>query len=213
VKAVPIPNIAAQMGAPPPPLPTHKAAQPPPGAGPPQGGPSPQQIEQLMMAVQGPTHGGHVPMTPGGDISAQYPGLKAAMNVDWQKVNPRLLQLLDKEAQKLGGVIVLQSGYRSADYNAQIGGHPNSPHRRGLAVDAFIAGHPLGEVVDPQKLIKMGLSTGGANGDPAHVELVGIPVKGGRGQSRSQQPSKTSTPSQPSSQALPLSLGASFPSA
>jgi hypothetical protein len=134
--------------------------------------------EQMMHAIQGMTHGGGVPMMPGGHIQLQYPGLRTQGTVDWQRVNPRLLEVLDKEAQKRQSVIVIQSGYRDHAHNAQIGGHPNSAHKRGVAVDAFINGHPLGEVIGPDELAKLGISVGGPKGDdPAHIDLRGIPMK------------------------------------
>lgn len=134
--------------------------------------------DQLMQAVGGATHGGAVPMQPGGHLQLQYPGLRAQSGVDWQKVSPRLLTALDKEAQKRKTVIVIQSGYRDHQYNDRIGGHPQSTHKRGLAVDAFINGHPIGEVISADELSKLGISVGGPQGDdPAHVDLRGIPVK------------------------------------
>jgi hypothetical protein len=141
-----------------------------------QGQQSPD-AQQLMMAIAGNTHGGAVPERPGGSIEQQYPGLRAMSHADWRQVNPRLLSVLDKEAQKRGFTIVLQSGYRSHDGNARVNGHPTSAHKRGTAVDAFVAGHPLGEVVGPDELSKLGITVGGPNGDPAHVELTGIPLK------------------------------------
>jgi hypothetical protein len=130
-----------------------------------------------MMTIAGNVHGGAAPMRPGGTIQQQYPGLRAMSRVDWRQVNPRLLTLLDKEAQKRGVAIVLQSGYRDHRENDLAKGHPTSAHKRGVAVDAFIAGHPIGEVVGPDELAKMGIEVGGPKGDPAHVELMGIPLK------------------------------------
>jgi hypothetical protein len=134
--------------------------------------------DQMMQVIAGAAHGGGVPMMPGGHIQIQYPGLRTQGSVDWQKVNPRLLEMLDKEAQKRQSVIVIQSGYRDHGYNADIGGHPTSSHKRGVAVDAFINGHPIGEVVGPDELAKLGIAVGGPRGnDPSHVELRGIPLK------------------------------------
>jgi len=133
--------------------------------------------QQLMMAIAGNTHGGAIPQRPGGEIHQQYPGLRAMGHVDWRQVNPRLLSTLDKEAQKRGFTIVLQSGYRDHDTNHRQGGHPTCSHKRGVSVDAFVAGHPLGEVVGPDELSRLGMTVGGPNGDPSHVELTGIPMK------------------------------------
>lgn len=141
---------------------------------------SPDANQQMMMQIGGATAGGAVPMQPAPGIEKQYPGLRAQAHVDWHKVNPRLLQVLDKEAQATGNVIVLHKGYMDHMNNHAQEGHPTSSHKRGLSVDAFINGHPLGEVIDPAKLGKAGIEVGGPNGDMSHVELMGIPVKGGK---------------------------------
>jgi hypothetical protein len=141
------------------------------------GGSIPPQAHDMLMGLKGAAHAGQVPMQPAGGIEQKYPQLRAKSTVDWHRVNPRLLQLLNKQGEKTGDVIVLSSGYRDNQYNAAAGGHPQSNHRLGLSVDAHINGHPIGEVIDPQSLIKVGLHVGGPNGDPSHVDLSGIPIK------------------------------------
>lgn len=131
----------------------------------------------LMMKVAGTTHGGAVPMVKGGKIHDFYPNIRAMSHVAWRQVNPRLMESLQKLGEKHQFTVVLQSGYRDHGHNAAINGHPTSTHKRGVAVDAFVAGHPLGEVVGPDELHKLGITVGGPNGDPSHVELAGIPVK------------------------------------
>jgi len=142
------------------------------------GGSIPPGAHDMLMGLQGAAHAGKVPMQPASGIEMKYPNLRASTSVDWHRVNPRLLQLLQKEGEKSGDTIVLSSGYRDNQYNQSMGGHPQSKHRLGLAVDAHINGHPIGEVIDPQALMKKGIAVGGPNGDPAHVDLVGHPVKG-----------------------------------
>lgn len=183
------------------PMPGQTAPLPMPGDAP---GLQPQ-AQNLMMALKGATHNGAVPMMPGGDISSKYPNLKTMSHVDWQKVNPRLLALLNKEATKMNLTIAIDSGYRDQNYNGKVAGHPSSGHMRGTSVDAFINGHPIGEVIDPAKLGKLGLSVGGHSGDPSHVDLAGIPIKGGPSESASASPDASSASAGPGGQDQGLS--------
>jgi len=122
-------------------------------------------------------------MKTGGDIRRQYPNLQANGNVDWVHINPRLLQIVNDEAAKKGVVAVLNSGYRSSVYNRQIGGAQDSRHQAGLALDAYINGHPIGEVIPPEEWAKLGVRSGNAPGffhgkpDPMHLDMAGIPIK------------------------------------
>jgi hypothetical protein len=126
---------------------------------------------------------GQVPMVMGGNIRQRYPNLQVQSQVDWQHVNPRLLEILQKEGKKRGVVIVINSGYRSNDYNKQIGGAQGSNHRLGTAVDAYINGHPIGDVISPDEWAKLGIRSGNVPGffhgkpDPMHLDMIGIPVK------------------------------------
>lgn len=126
---------------------------------------------------------GSVAMKTGGDIRQRYPNLQASGNVDWVHINPRLLQIVNDEAAKRGVVAVLNSGYRSSTYNQQIGGAQNSRHQAGLALDAYINGHPIGEVIPPEDWAKLGIRSGNVPGffhgkpDPMHLDMAGIPIK------------------------------------
>lgn len=42
---------------------------------------------------------------------------------------------LDRAREFFGGPIVLTCGYRSPEYNAELGGVPNSAHTKGMAAD------------------------------------------------------------------------------
>jgi hypothetical protein len=112
-----------------------------------------------------------------------YEGLHFAGHVDFKHVNPRLLDALNKEATKLGAKITVISGYRSNDYSSRVGGFKGDPHSKGLAVDAYIHGHPIGEVVAPEVWAKYGIRSGNTPGfykgkpDPEHLDLMGVPVK------------------------------------
>jgi N-acetylmuramoyl-L-alanine amidase len=50
----------------------------------------------------------------------------------------RTLKVLDQLRSDLGVPITITSSYRDADYNAAVGGVPNSEHTKGLAID-FVA--------------------------------------------------------------------------
>jgi len=148
-------------------------------------GPLPTELQPGQVPVV-PTRSqlnGQVPMVAGGEINAKYPNLQAASHVDWQHINPRLLNTLQKLAEKSGGVMVINSGYRSNEYNAKIGGATRSNHRHGTAVDATINGHPIGDVYSPDELASLGLRSGNTPGffkgrpDPVHVDLIGVPVR------------------------------------
>jgi hypothetical protein len=126
---------------------------------------------------------GAAPMKTGGNIQQRYPNLQANGNVDWMHVNPRLLQVVNDEAAKRGVVAVLNSGYRSSVYNQEIGGAQKSRHQAGLAIDAYINGHPIGEVIAPEEWAKLGIRSGNVPGffngkpDPMHLDMAGIPIK------------------------------------
>ena len=47
----------------------------------------------------------------------------------------RIVSLLDSMRQILGMPIIINSGYRTSEHNAKVGGHPKSRHLTGLAVD------------------------------------------------------------------------------
>lgn len=50
-------------------------------------------------------------------------------------VHPVLLAALDALRERLGRPIVITSGYRGAQHNADVGGVPTSLHMRGAAAD------------------------------------------------------------------------------
>ena len=124
---------------------------------------------------------GSIPMVTGG--KNPWSNIQFAGHVDFQHVNSRLLDAINKEAKKMGGTVSVISGYRSTQYNNKIGGATGSNHRKGLAVDAYIDGHPIGEVIPPEVWAKYGIRSGNTPGffkgkpDPEHLDLVGVPVK------------------------------------
>lgn len=150
-------------------------------------GATPQQDPYAINAIPHQSSiAGQVPMVTGGDIRQKYPNLAANSNVDWQHVNPRLLQVINDAAAKRGTIAVLNSGYRSDQYSPTVGGFKGDPHTQGVAVDAYINGHPIADVIPPEEWAKAGVRSGNTPGffkgkpDPEHLDLVGIPVKGGK---------------------------------
>ena len=51
------------------------------------------------------------------------------------KMDKTFLLRLDEAREREGIPFIINSAYRSPEYNAKIGGKPNSSHLRGLAVD------------------------------------------------------------------------------
>ena len=155
-----------------------------PGAGKPTSSPNPYTPTPII-----PTQSrlaGNVPMHVGGNISAAYANLSAQSQVDWSHINPRLLNVLQKVAQANNAVITLSSGYRSNQYSSKVGGFAGDPHTKGVAVDAYINGHPIGDVIPPETWAKYGVRSGNTPGfyhgkpDPEHLDLIGTPVKGAK---------------------------------
>lgn len=139
---------------------------------------------------------GNTPMTPGGQ--SPYPNLRFAAHTDWKHVDPRLLQTLQKVAKAQGITVDVISGYRSNAYSASHGGFAGDPHTKGLAVDAYVDGKPIGDVIAPSIWAAAGVRSGASPGfyqgksDPEHLDLVGEP----------QAPSPTPTAA-PATQAQP----------
>tara|TARA_R110001592_G_scaffold270403_1_gene536860 strand:- start:386 stop:745 length:360 start_codon:yes stop_codon:yes gene_type:complete len=52
-----------------------------------------------------------------------------------KKVSDELISMLDVARKKYGKSISINSGYRTPDHNAKVGGTPNSSHLKGLAAD------------------------------------------------------------------------------
>ena len=50
-------------------------------------------------------------------------------------IRPELVCFLNQIREKFGKSIIVNSGYRSVEHNAAVGGVPNSYHTKGLAAD------------------------------------------------------------------------------
>lgn len=109
--------------------------------------------------------------------SRLYPFLTFEPGVDWQHVNPQLLQGLNRMGAQKGVVITVISGYRTPAHSVAVGGFADDPHTKGIAVDAEVGGKPVGSVFSAKQFQQAGLETGNQPGffngkpDPGHVQL------------------------------------------
>lgn len=109
--------------------------------------------------------------------SRLYPFLRFDPGVDWQHVNPQLLQGLNRMGSQKGVVIDVISGYRTPAHSVAVGGFADDPHTKGIAVDAEVNGKPVGSVFSAKQFQAAGLETGNQPGffngkpDPGHVQL------------------------------------------
>jgi Transglycosylase SLT domain len=137
-----------------------------------------------VMGMHGSLNG-NAPMITGNARAGteRYPNLQFSGHTDWEHVNPRLLKAVDAAAKKYHTRAVIISGYRSNKYSSSVGGFAGDPHSRGVAVDAYINGHPIGDVIPPDEWAKLGIRSGNTPGfykgkaDPEHLDLVGLPHK------------------------------------
>lgn len=97
--------------------------------------------------------------------------------MDVADVNPTLLKRLNALGKAHKQVVTIFSGYRSPDYNRQVGGASHSLHTEGKAVDATINGQPIGSVIGQDEFVKYKLRNGNqpnfykGQPDPAHTDL------------------------------------------
>lgn len=139
-------------------------------------GSSPSKSPTVHGGWAGKSLDGSTQMVVGG--KSPYSNLKFASHADWQHINPRLLRSINSLAAQHGMVVDIISGYRSNDYSSRVGGFKGDPHTKGLAVDAYINGRPIGDVfganVWKQFNIRSGNVPGFYNGkpDPEHLDLI-----------------------------------------
>jgi GH24 family phage-related lysozyme (muramidase)/uncharacterized protein (DUF2345 family) len=97
-------------------------------------------------------------------IVGDYPYLRFANSVINNPANPnglrqtssQILNVANAIGQQLGVPLTVVSAYRSPQYNASVGGAPNSAHIQGIAVDISYAGIPGGR----QSLVAFALRNG-----------------------------------------------------
>lgn len=115
---------------------------------------------------------------------ARYSNVRAVDGANIGRVNPKLLAAMNRLARARGVVIDVNSGYRTPQHSVAVGGFANDPHTRGIAVDAYINGRPIGSVIPPSVWAKYGVQSGDVpnfyNGkpDPEHLQLSGSPSGG-----------------------------------
>ena len=61
-------------------------------------------------------------------------------------VAPRLVMVLESIRTHFGSAVVINSGYRTPQYNAKVGGVAHSQHCYGMAADISVKGHAPAEV-------------------------------------------------------------------
>ena len=68
----------------------------------------------------------------------------------------QMVSLLQKLRDDVGFPIRLSSAYRCESWNKEVGGHPNSAHKEGLAVDVLCRGEKALQIVE--SAIKLGFT-------------------------------------------------------
>ena len=61
-------------------------------------------------------------------------------------VATELLDVLEKIRNHFNAPVIINSGYRTPNWNAKVGGSPNSYHCKGMAADIVAKGHSSQEV-------------------------------------------------------------------
>ena len=61
-------------------------------------------------------------------------------------IDPKLLELLESVRTHFGAPIKINSGYRSPEHNAKVGGAKGSYHVKGMAADIVVKGVPASKV-------------------------------------------------------------------
>lgn len=62
-------------------------------------------------------------------------------------IDPRSLDMLQRLRDRIGRPLIVNSAYRSPDYNAKVGGKPNSFHMRAMAFDIRMDNHDPAEFI------------------------------------------------------------------
>ena len=121
---------------------------------------------RAMQVAQGlPSHDG------------SYANILTGPGVNISKVDPKLLSAMNAVAQQHGVKITINSGYRTPQHSVAVGGFANDPHTRGIAVDAYVNGRPIGEVFGPKVWARYGVISGNqpnfykGRPDPEHLQL------------------------------------------
>lgn len=126
--------------------------------------------------------------TGSGKVSASYSGsynsnpssysnIVTDPGVNISRVDPKLLNAINSVARQHGVKVTINSGWRSPAHSVAVGGFANDPHTRGIAVDAYVNGRPIGQVFGPSVWSALGVQSGDVpnfyNGrpDPEHLQI------------------------------------------
>jgi len=88
------------------------------------------------------------------------------------KMHPTLLRLLEQAREQAGTPFKINSGYRSEDHNAKVGGSPTSSHLKGLAVDISCLTTTQRTKILPA-LMKVGFTRIGISNSFLHLDVDG----------------------------------------
>lgn len=61
-------------------------------------------------------------------------------------ISTRLLRTLEKIRNHFDAPVIINSGYRTPNWNSKVNGSPNSYHCKGMAADIVVKGHSSEEV-------------------------------------------------------------------
>jgi hypothetical protein len=108
---------------------------------------------------------------------SSYSNITALPGVNISRVDPKLLAAINEVAKAHGVKVTINSGWRSPQHSVAVGGFANDPHTRGVAVDAYVNGKPIGDVFGPQVWAALGVQSGNVPGfyngqpDPEHLQI------------------------------------------
>lgn len=119
------------------------------------------------------------PTMPKGGFSSNtnWSNIRAVDGANIRNVDPRLLSAINQVAKTHGVVVSINSGYRSPQHSVAVGGFANDPHTRGIAVDAYVDGKPIGAVFGPSIWQRLGIVSGDVpnfykgSPDPEHLQI------------------------------------------
>ena len=94
------------------------------------------------------------------------------------KCQDEMVSLLQKLRDDVGFPIKISSGYRCPTHNANVGGHPNSSHMEGLAIDISCSGEKALKIVEAGiRLGFVGVGISQRKGKFVHLDLKKTPTK------------------------------------
>ena len=73
---------------------------------------------------------------------------------------PNLIAVLEKIRKHFNEPVIINSGYRTPEWNAKVGGAKNSYHTKGMAADIVVKNHNSKEVAEYASKVLSGLGGG-----------------------------------------------------